>query len=103
MKLKFFKAKDELKHLKEVRNYGLFEFLHGHVIENGNVCICHCLLESIPSKAFTSKEGHWATVRRTQRRRLGLVSIKTHEKGVSSGLGHRYKKVKNHNRSDGRC
>ena len=45
---------DERKYLEEIMNGGPFKLLHGYVIANNNVLICHCLLESLPSKTLTS-------------------------------------------------
>ena len=84
-------------------NCGSFKLLHKHVVANGNVFISHRLLESVLGETFTSKEGHWTTVKRANRRRLGWIYVRTGGRSIDFRLGHRSSMVKNDDRSGGRC
>ena len=99
----FKRLRTSLQYLEEVMNCGSFKLLHKHVVANGNVFISHRLLESVLGETFTSKEGHWTTVKRANRRRLGRIYVRTGWRSIDFRLGHRSSMVKNHDRSGGRC
>ena len=68
-------------------NCGSFKLCYKHVITYGNVFINHCLFKSVLGKTFTSKESHWTTIKRTNRR-LGRINVKTTVRGINLGFSH---------------
>ena len=90
-----------MQYLEEFMNCGSFKLLHRHVVANDNVFIGQCLLESVLSETFTSKEGHRTTIRRANRRRLGSIYVRTNGRSIDFRLGHKSSVVKNHDRSGG--